>query len=188
MATCCNGATYRCLERVARIISQLAVSGNSSGLLIPAKWERSLLYWLPPTAYTLPSPLHFSVVIIPRIRAYFAFLNCCILRIFMTSKTFALTLPPSPLSQVDTKPLTYHLIPYTPPIIALPSLAACSWAWRPNQLSLCRPKERERERRGERDPSLIIIKIHIVHILDMKEKQEVPSAASWVCESTFWWL
>lgn len=36
----------------------------------------------------------------------------------------------------------------------------------------------EGARERERETSLIIIKIHIVHISDMKGKQEVPSAAS----------
>lgn len=143
MATCCNGATYRRLERVARIIS------HSRGLLIPAKSERSLEYPLP----LLPS-LPFSTLRSSNHSTHTRIF--CIFKLLHFAHFYD--------KQNFCTDIRHQRTPnHSPPFPFWQS---------PLLLGMQLRMERERE------TPLIIIKIHIVHISDMKGKQEVPSAAS----------
>lgn len=87
------------LERVARIITKRSQSVSNCGFLIPPFVAIPKLHSLccMPIWAIVPDPVPDSesqaaAVIIPHIRAYLAFLNCCISRIFYDkSETLMLT-------------------------------------------------------------------------------------------------
>lgn len=144
MATCCNGATYRRLERVARIIS------HSRGFLIPAKSERSLEYLLP----LLPphcsrSPLRslpFSPLLSSNHSTHTRIF--CIFKLlhfahFYDKQNFCTDIRHQRIP--NHSPTTRSASLPLPPFGNLLWCLACSWGWRPSQLSVCRTN-RERER------------------------------------------